>query len=398
MTKAYFLQDSRYVRFDVEANAVDPGYPRAIAAGWKGVGDVGFGADVDAAVDLGAGKVYLLSGSRYVRVDQSALTLDAGYPLEIADQWGAGMRDSGFASGVDAAAHVGGGRVFFAQGPSFLWYQDGSDAVDGPHALADVPGMSDLTLDDGVSSFADGVDGAVDWPGGKVYLFKGPRYARLDVAAGAIDEGYPLEIGDEWPGFAAAGFTSGMIAGWVRRGGGGGGGNGSGSADIPDDFFPAIKDMCARLGCAPVDLLGAMMSESGVKASAINPRSRTVGLIQLTPGNLPSVGWNGTPEEFAQLSPTQQLPFIERYFAPRASLGLGSSGAIYALMFLPGRVQQRGTAPETELTASPEGFYTDNQILDVDHDGRITIADLTNRIASVQTGGRWNSIVSRLGN
>ena len=33
MTKAYFLQGERYLRYDVEADQIDSGYPKQIAVG-----------------------------------------------------------------------------------------------------------------------------------------------------------------------------------------------------------------------------------------------------------------------------------------------------------------------------------------------------------------------------
>src|SRR4051812_34797458 len=50
-----------------------------------------------------------------------------------------------------------------------------------------------------------GIDAAVAWPNGKVYVFKGPFYLRYDLASGKLDDGYPRPIKDNWPGMP---FTS----------------------------------------------------------------------------------------------------------------------------------------------------------------------------------------------
>src|SRR5262249_8902556 len=41
---------------------------------------------------------------------------------------------------------------------------------------------------------------------GKVFFFKGDKYARYDIATGKVEQGYPLPIADEWPGLKEAGI------------------------------------------------------------------------------------------------------------------------------------------------------------------------------------------------
>lgn len=44
------------------------------------------------------------------------------------------------------------------------------------------------------------VDAAVVWPNGKAYFFQRQKYYRFDLAEGAVDAGFPLDIGSHWPG------------------------------------------------------------------------------------------------------------------------------------------------------------------------------------------------------
>jgi hypothetical protein len=265
-------------------------------------------------------------------------------------------------------------------------------------AIADeIPALTQVLMPDG-TPFSDGIDGALESGTGKLYVFKGDQYASLDTASLTLDAGYPLAIGSQWVGLGAAGFGADLDAVWRKIDAlvptGTGSGVGGGSADIPDDFFPALRDMCTRLGCAPVDMLGVMMSESDVMATAQNKKSKASGLIQIMPENLPGVGWPGGPDAFIQLSATQQLPYVEKYFSPWKSVGLGSTGALYGVTYLPGRLKDRGSSPETVLTDSSENLY--NAGLDIDKDGNITVGDLTARVANVQRGSRWDSIIARL--
>lgn len=46
----------------------------------------------------------------------------------------------------------------------------------------------------------DRVDAAIEWKGGKIYLFGGDTYVRLDPATGQADAGYPKPIAGNWRG------------------------------------------------------------------------------------------------------------------------------------------------------------------------------------------------------
>lgn len=44
------------------------------------------------------------------------------------------------------------------------------------------------------------IDAAVNWSNGKVYLFSGREYYRLDRSSGEIDSGFPKSVEEYWPG------------------------------------------------------------------------------------------------------------------------------------------------------------------------------------------------------
>ena len=79
------------------------------------------------------------------------------------------------------------------------------------------------------------------------------------------------------------------------------------------DFYQKLVQMTSELGMSPEDLLAVMLTESGIDPAAKNPGSNASGLIQFMPFTLKSVGWQGTPEEFRQLSGSEQLVYIQRY-------------------------------------------------------------------------------------
>jgi Hemopexin len=211
MSKAYFLQGERYLRYDVEADRIDSGYPRPIAVGWAGLQDAGFDRVVDTVVDLGSGKAYLFKGDAYVRVDQRTNRRDDGYPRPIAEGW-AGFADVGFGDSLDASLNWGNGKAYFFRGSEYIRYDIASDRVDEGYPLpitANWPGFEE-------AGFADGVDAAVNWGNGTAYFFSGGVYLRYDIAADAVATGFPVDIADLWGGFAEAGFGLRLDAAWVK--------------------------------------------------------------------------------------------------------------------------------------------------------------------------------------
>jgi hypothetical protein len=86
--KAYFFKGDVYLRYDLAAHQVDPGYPRSIAEGWKGIWTSG----IDAAAVLrggpfGGDKVYFFKGKEFIRYDIASDRADDGYPKPIAGNW-----------------------------------------------------------------------------------------------------------------------------------------------------------------------------------------------------------------------------------------------------------------------------------------------------------------------
>ena len=208
MAKAYFIHRDRYLRYDVEGDRVDAGYPKALTAGWAGLAGTGFESGFDTAIDLGNGKVYLFKGAEYLRIDQQQNQVD-GPVRSIAEAWG-GFAGAGFTEAIDAAINWGNGKAYFFRSGEYISYDIGSDSVDDgqPQPVAgNWPGFTE-------AGFADGVDAAINWGNGKAYFFRGDFYVRYSVGVG-VDAGYPAPIVGNWPGFAEAGFDS-VDAAWVK--------------------------------------------------------------------------------------------------------------------------------------------------------------------------------------
>jgi hypothetical protein len=187
--KAYLFKGSQYVRYDAKADQADPGYPVPIAGNWPGF-PTAFQEGVDAEVVWNHQKVYFFKGDQYLRYDIAADRVDPGYPLPIAGHW-PGL----WTNHIDAGVVWPNGKAYFFRGSQYIRYDIATDKAD-PGYPADIkngwPGFP--------SSFAAGVDDAVVWNNGKAYFFKGSEYIRYDIAADKTDSGYPAPIAGNWRG------------------------------------------------------------------------------------------------------------------------------------------------------------------------------------------------------
>jgi hypothetical protein len=171
------------------------------------------------------------------------------------------------------------------------------------------------------------------------------------------------------------------------------------TTDLSDGFFDAVRSSSSTLGCEPIDLLGVMMNESGVKATAHNPNGDASGLIQFMPATLTGLGYTDGHEVFRTLSAEEQMPYVEAYFRPYISKGLSPAARLYQATFLPATLSGEWTM-DTVICAQ-DGInsfaYAPNKGFDQDNKGSITIGDLQAAIDRACRGARWDEIVSRLG-
>jgi hypothetical protein len=169
--------------------------------------------------------------------------------------------------------------------------------------------------------------------------------------------------------------------------------------DLSDGFFTDLGSISTDLGCAPIDLLSVMQSESGVRADARNPGSDASGLIQFMPATLTGLGFTGTTADFRALSAQDQLPWVKKYFTPYAGApGLTSAARIYQATFLPATLS-RGDGMDVEIcnnSGDLTSAYNANKVFDVDNTGQITVGDLQFAIVRNRNGDRWNEILARL--
>lgn len=169
------------------------------------------------------------------------------------------------------------------------------------------------------------------------------------------------------------------------------------TSDISGDFFPALRDACCESDANPLHVLAVMMSESGVRADAHNPRGHASGLIQFMPKTLMGLGWSAGHAAFRGLGATEQLAWCRKYFRPHRGR-LPSIGAVYTAVFLPALLSH-ASDPAYVLTARDGQLgwaYGPNAVLDRDKDYRITVGELELAVRRNCVGARWSELVARL--
>jgi matrix metalloproteinase-14 (membrane-inserted) len=79
--KAYFFKGNQYIRYDIQHDRVDLGYPKPInAQTWPGM----IWTDgIDDAVMWNNNKVFFFKGNQFIRYDIAADRADPGYPKPI---------------------------------------------------------------------------------------------------------------------------------------------------------------------------------------------------------------------------------------------------------------------------------------------------------------------------
>jgi hypothetical protein len=193
--------------------------------------------------------------------------------------------------------------------------------------------------------------------------FMVPTAARTPAAVAAapvnIPNAVPPRTSQSIPGMTGgtAGSTGGAIGG----------------EQPSDDFMSEVNRVSSKFGVNPSDMLALMRSESSLNPQAVNRTTGATGLIQFMPATARSLGT--TTEELRQMTAAQQMRYVEKFFdSVRLPQG-ASAGQLYAYVFLPGRARRE------VLTTAGEAFYEANRGLDMNSDGRITIADLDARMA-----------------
>ena len=173
------------------------------------------------------------------------------------------------------------------------------------------------------------------------------------------------------------------------------------AAGLSEAFFARLASLGKRHATDPDVYLVAWNMESALDPRAINPSSGARGLNQMMPSTLRGLH---APADFEQLAGEEQIPWIEKLITSGEALNGGpfkTAARYYHSNFFP-RTMKRGSAPSAVVvakgSADPDEVraYHANASLDLDHDGRVTVADLTAWLNSGRSSLRYGAARARL--
>lgn len=146
---------------------------------------------------------------------------------------------------------------------------------------------------------------------------------------------------------------------------------------VSPEFKSTVIAVAENLGIQVDFLMACIAFESAgtFSPSITNPSSHAVGLIQFMPATATRLGT--TTGQLGQMTATEQLAYVEKYFAPWSGK-LPTLGDLYMAILWPKAVSQ----PDTYVLFEEGSVqYDQNKALDTDGDGKVTRA---NAVASVQ--------------
>ena len=174
--RAYFFQGNQYFRYTIgdyqnSENRLNKGYPKDLPGGWKGLTG-NFLEKIDAALYYPPnGKTYLFSGNQYVCL--SGVQVDPGYPRKLPGGW-RGLPKN-FQDGIDAAVHRS-DHTYFFKGNSYVRFSGTKIDKNYPKLL---PGGWKIT-----DGFSTQLSAAMNRNNSdELHFFSGKQYAVLDDIA-----------------------------------------------------------------------------------------------------------------------------------------------------------------------------------------------------------------------
>lgn len=137
-------------------------------------------------------------------------------------------------------------------------------------------------------------------------------------------------------------------------------------------FANRLTQVSAILKTQPNWLLQVFHAESGVNAQAVNKQTGASGLIQFMPATAKALGT--TVEAIRKMTATQQLEWVLKYFAPYAGR-LNSYFDVYLVVFFPAAIGKGDAWVMQTSRLSPEVIAKQNPAININKDGKITVAE-----------------------
>jgi hemopexin len=185
--KAYFFRGDKYVRYSIDPEGADAGYPKKIKDNWSGLWE----CDIDAAVVWTDRIAYFFKGAEFIKYSiKDPEGAESGYPKKITGAWpGLWDRD------IDAALVLDDGAYFF-KGDEYIRFpvREPIDKQQGdpPKKIRDKwPQLWERNL-----------DAALAWNNGMAYFFKCARYIGYSIDGRTANAARAIK--DYWKGLLGA--------------------------------------------------------------------------------------------------------------------------------------------------------------------------------------------------
>ena len=210
MNIKYFLFNRQcYTQHSFPLGDADAFHHRLIKFDWFSLPNE-FTSDIDTVINnTGTGVLYFLKGSEYVSYSLKDDKADSE-PRLIESLW-PGLKDVGFDADIDAAVHIltpsGKPDILFFKNDKYIQYSlEKSVVALGPVSIASKwPGLQQ-------AGFTENIDSALNWNDGNIYFFKDDKYVKCSLSNGATPTGSaPQLIEKGWGGikFVSASFLIG---------------------------------------------------------------------------------------------------------------------------------------------------------------------------------------------
>ena len=144
------------------------------------------------------------------------------------------------------------------------------------------------------------------------------------------------------------------------------------------EFMQAVVEVAEKLKIAPDDLMAVMAWESWVNPSVVNRASGATGLIQFMPDTAISLGT--TTEALSRMSAVEQMEFVYEHLSRNGGSKMTTLSDIYMAVLWPAAVGRPADFVLWERDGRYAGQYRVNSGLDINRDGKITIAEATQKV------------------
>lgn len=192
----FFRSDMSYVKYNKSSDAAYSGYPKPVDnSTWSGLD--GYKDKINAAFKWSNDKgFFFLNDGTYLRYDMNNDAVDGGYPKPINNNRWPGLE--GYGDKIIAAVKWDQTKVyFFLNNGTYIRYSITNDSMDSGYPKA----INNSTWP-GVGNYANNITSAVDWSAQYFYIFlDNNTYIKYDKYSDSAVSGYPKPVNNStWPG------------------------------------------------------------------------------------------------------------------------------------------------------------------------------------------------------